>query len=419
MLLNNTTLSYGKTKVKVKGKKGEWKLYVNNEPFQLKGVGCGRIYGTRGENYLKMAKDMGANAVRTWNFTPGRTDREFIDHAYKLGLMVASWIWFNPTTADNPYITYKKGSQYYKTLMNRTEKWVKELKDHPALLMWGVGNEVIMFSHSEEEKIAFAKFLNDVCKLIHKLDPDHPVIYASAFEHGLPYLAKYTPELDIVGINMYTFVISMHKHWERAKFDKPYLFTEFGPVNKWSTHKDKNGYPLDPYDHHKAKEYKRILINMKKHEGSHLGGFMFFIGEVFQWTDSWWPLHWNNLKRATYWEGYQAYTGKKPSNKSPRIKYIKVSKVRNLKPFEEITVKVKASDPDGDPLIIDYDLRTMKQGLVLHKQPEYWEEMFTPTEDGFKLKLPSFEGDFILYVLAKDNHGNVAVANRTLVVGQK
>jgi len=415
-IISFSSIVTGKTKVEVKGKKGEWELHLNGKPFEIKGAGVNHIHGMHGEDYLAMAKEMGANAVRTWNFAPGGYDRAYLDRAHELGLYVASWIWLNPTYENNPQLTYRPGSAYRRLYKEKVETWVNEIKDHTALLMYGVGNEVIFFSHSDEEKVWFAQFLNELCQLIHKLDPDHPVIYASAFEHGMPYLAKYTPDLDILGLNMYTHVISMHKHWERNKFKIPYIFTEFGPVNMWSVGKDKNNYPIDPHDWHKAREYKRIMKNMEKFKGNLLGGFIFMIGETFQWTDSWWTLNWRDLKRASFWEAFQHYTGKEPENTPPIIKSIKVSKIRDLKPFEEIMVKVLVKDPDNDPVTLDYDLRTVKNGIVTYMPDEYWEEVMTPVEGGFKLRMPSFGSTFILYVLAKDDHGNVAVANQSLVV---
>ncbi len=418
-LLVFSDLSFAANKVEVTGKLGSWQLMVNGKPFELKGAGVSFDYGSYGEDYLAMAKEMGANTVRTWNYTPGGIDRDYLDHAQKLGLYVASWMWLNPAKDEWKNISYKEGSPYLDICRKRVRRWVEEIKDHPALIVWGVGNEVIFFSSSEEEKIAFAKFLNELCQMIHEMDPNHPVVYASAFEKAFPYLAKYTPDLDIVGINMYTYVVTMHRRWEMNGFDKPYIFTEFGPVNKWGVGNDKNGLPMDPSDWHKAKQYKRLFKNMVKYKGYCLGGFVFSVGELDQWTATWWPLNWKGLKRASYWEAYTAYTGKEPENRPPRINSVKLSKRNDLLPFEEITVEIEAEDPEKDPLTIDYDLRTLKDDIELRMPDEYYEEIMTPIEGGFKLTMPSFEATFILYILVKDNHGNVAIANTSIVVGGK
>lgn len=45
---------------------GVWKLLVNHRRFFIKGIGCQQASGEKGEDYLHMAHEMGANAVRTW-----------------------------------------------------------------------------------------------------------------------------------------------------------------------------------------------------------------------------------------------------------------------------------------------------------------------------------------------------------------
>jgi len=404
------------TKVEVVKQDTGWQLKVDGKFFELKGVGVGYNYGSYDENYLLMAKEMGANAVRTWNYTPGGIDKSYLDNAHVLGLYVASWMWLNPAKTEWKNISYKEGSSYRKSCKERVRLWVNELKDHPALLMWGVGNEVMYFSDTEEEKVAFAEFLNELCQMIHELDPNHPVIYASMQEVEFPYLAKYTQNLDIIGVNTYSNVVTAEKRWEMAGFKVPYLLTEFGPVNRWGVGKDRNGLPIDPPDWHKAKQYSAFFKDLKKYQSNCLGGFVFYLGELDQWTSTWWLLNWRDLKRASYWTAYKVYTGKEPVNKPPKIESVTLSKCNKLTPFEEISIDVVAEDPEGDPLIIDYDLRTIKEGIILQLPDEYNEEVMTLTDNGFTLTMPSYKSKYILYVLVKDDHGNVAVANKSIVV---
>ena len=415
LLIFNNSASAA-TKVEVVKQDTGWQLNVDGKPFELKGVGVGYNYGSYDEDYLLMAKEMGANAVRTWNYTPNGIDKSYLDNAHELGLYVASWMWLNPAKTEWKNISYKEGSPYREYCKERVRRWVNDLKDHPALLMWGVGNEVIFFSDSEEEKVAFARFLNELCQMIHELDPDHPVIYASMQEMEFPYLAEHTPDLDIVGVNTYSSIITAEKRWEMAGFKIPYLLTEFGPINKWGVGIDGNGFPMDPPDWHKARQYDNFFRDLKKYKSNCLGGFVFYLGELGQWTDTWWLLDWRDLKRASYWTAYRVYTDKEPANKPPKIESVTLSKSKNLAPFEEISVEVIAQDPEDDPLVIDYDLRTLKKEMVSQCPDEYNEEVMTLTENGFSLTMPSYKCKYILYILVKDGHGNIAIANRSIVV---
>ena len=65
----------------VKGNPGNWYLEVNGKPFILKGVGCSRIKGKSGVHYLHIAKQLGANTVRTWGIDKG--NKEYLDAADK------------------------------------------------------------------------------------------------------------------------------------------------------------------------------------------------------------------------------------------------------------------------------------------------------------------------------------------------
>jgi len=61
-------------------------------------------------------------------------------------------------------------------------------------------------------------------------------------------------------------------------------------------------------------------------------------------------------------------------------------------------------------------LRTLKEEIVLQLPDEYSEEVMTLTDNGFTLSMPSYKSKYILYILVKDDHGNVAIANRSIVV---
>ena len=66
----------------------------------------------------------------------------------------------------------------------RALAYVKQMKDHPALLFWNLGNEVFTFTEKLEEREAFGRFLEDLIKTVHHEDPAHPVVFAAAERNG-------------------------------------------------------------------------------------------------------------------------------------------------------------------------------------------------------------------------------------------
>src|SRR4051812_28438834 len=76
-----------------------WRLRVDGAPYVIKGVGCNTSDGSNKEDYFQMAKDMGANSVRTWGIMP----RAYFDRAHLLGFTVDAGVWFNPVRGAMTY----------------------------------------------------------------------------------------------------------------------------------------------------------------------------------------------------------------------------------------------------------------------------------------------------------------------------
>ena len=105
---------------------------------------------------------------------------------------------------------------------------VKKYKDHPALLMWSIGNEVDLFySNTKVWDVA------DIAAMIHEVDPNHPTNTVTA---GLDpkdvLIMNRAPDIDIYGINTYGMSI-IRENIRAAGWDKPYIISEWGPNGHW------------------------------------------------------------------------------------------------------------------------------------------------------------------------------------------
>jgi Glycosyl hydrolases family 2, TIM barrel domain len=106
---------------------GKWQLFREGQPYYITGVG--------GDDYLEKAKAIGANSVRTWS--PDNA-QQVLDEAHKLGLTVTMGLWVQHERHGYDYnntVKVQAQLEYFTSV-------VMKYKDHPALLMWGVGNEV-------------------------------------------------------------------------------------------------------------------------------------------------------------------------------------------------------------------------------------------------------------------------------------
>ena len=113
--------------VSIEQKEGKWTIVREGADYFIKGGG--------GQTYLDKLEEIGGNSIRTWGT---ENAMEIMDEAHKRGLTVMLGLWVQHErhgfNYDDP-IAVKKQLEGFR-------KDVERFKDHPALLLWGVGNEV-------------------------------------------------------------------------------------------------------------------------------------------------------------------------------------------------------------------------------------------------------------------------------------
>ena len=409
--------------VEIAGQKGNWSLMVNGKPFYIKGVGCGEYVNEENiDKYFSWAKELGANSIRRWGISD--YDDLILDKCKEYGLMAMMGFWL-PVTIDYASDEYSK-----EMLLERIEEFVNEHKDHPNILMWGIGNEVIILGEmklkewkrviltkeeKEKRRIGFAKFLQNAVERIHKIDPNHPVVYAGSGLTALKYIKEYTPALDVYGINFYKGSQVAYSEWKKIEAEIPYIFTEFGPPGYWEVEKDVNNQPIEPTDEEKAKTFMDIWKeHILKHAGCNLGGFAFHLTEKKLLPEggspTWWGLTFDGYKNASFWSLRKAYTGKEPQNRPPLIQKFTLSKIKNVKPNETIYCEGKVYDYENDPLKLKIKIFDVNSSMFLEDYSKIIE-----TQDKVKIQVP-YEGVYRVFLFATDEKGNIASTNRSVLV---
>ena len=302
MLLLSGSESQAANKVKVFGEKGRWHLLLNGQDFFIKGVGCGDYLTPENiDDALISSKELGANCIRRW----GESDYDelILDKCQEYELMAMMGFWL-PVTMD-----YERDELAKELLTEQVLDFIRRYKDHPSLLVWGIGNEVIILGEiklkeqgielSDDEKVArstaFARYLETLCQKIKEVDQDHPIVFAGAGLTALEYIDKYTPSLDIYGVNFYGGAREAYSYWRKINPDIPYIFTEFGPRGPWEVNDDVNGLPIEPDDEMKARSFEDIWQkSILAKEGYCLGGFAFHLTEkrlvIEGSSPTWWGL---------------------------------------------------------------------------------------------------------------------------------
>ena len=178
-------------KVAIVNSNGKYTLLVNNEPFYIKGAGLS--YG----DISKLAKN-NANSFRTWTTNNGvKSGKEVLDEAYENGLMVAMGINLAKERHGFDYNNKLAVKKQYEGI----KKEVLELKDHPALLLWVIGNELNL----KYTNIVMWDELNNISKMIHKIDPNHltTTTLAGISQKEVTLIQEKCTDLDILSIQMY------------------------------------------------------------------------------------------------------------------------------------------------------------------------------------------------------------------------
>jgi hypothetical protein len=390
-----------------------WNLEVSEKPFFIKGVGCNIDRGEHGEDYLRMAQTMGANAVRTWGIVPLR----YFDKARDNGLLVDAGIWFDPVRNGKP--NSYMDTRYRQKLTREVMAYVKMMKHHPALLSWNLGNEVFSHTDSEKEREAFGSFLKELIDAVHKEDPNHPVIYSCPDGTSeLRYLKAHVPNLDIIGVNTYGGFRSAMRWLEVNHYDKPVIATEFGCRGGWSQPKDTNNMPYDPFDQYKAFDYDSLWRQIEDSRDRSLGGFAFVMGpQRNQFSLTWFNLNYGRERRQAFWDLYTLYTGKKPANACPRIDTMQIEPAGSRAPGARVTVRTVAADPDGDRLQYRYFITNIATDPWIVEAPRFYPTPIIRSGPGEAIiVVPNDPGVYRVYVTVSDGHNNLAVANRSMRV---
>jgi hypothetical protein len=360
-----------------------------------------------------MARDMGANAVRTW----GIASQRYFNQALNNGLLVDAGVWFDPVRNGKPH-SYTD-ARYREQLTQEVMTYVKIMKHHPALLSWNLGNEVFSHTDSEKERIAFGTFLKQLIDAVHKEDPNHPVIYSCPDGTSeLRYLKKYVPNLDILGINTYGEYRSALRWLEINQYDKPVIATEFGCRGGWSQPRDNNNMPYDPFDQYKALDYDSLWHQIEHSRGSSLGGYAFVMGpQRNQFSLTWFNLNYGREKRQAFWNLYTHYTGKKPLNACPRIDAMQIEPADPRPPGTQVTVRAVVTDPDGDRLDYRYFITNIASDPWIVEPPRFYPTpIFRIGPGEARIVVPNDPGIYRVYVTVSDGHNNLAVANRSIRV---
>lgn len=254
------------------------RILVGGEPFHIRGVNWNPVpRGGRHPEDLDFAgfaatdiplmQSAGLNAVRTYE---PLLDRAVLDQFEEAGIFVLNTVY--------PY-----GGAAPSVVTDR----VNQVKDHPAILMWVIGNEWNyngLYTSPQGSFEQSISLLAEASALIKAADASHPIASVYGELAGIEVAMNALPDVDVWGINAYRGISfgELFATWETltSTSPKPMFLAEYGA----DAFNSITGSPdVEAQAEATRALTQEILANSAAlAEGSCSGG------TVFEWADEWW-----------------------------------------------------------------------------------------------------------------------------------
>lgn len=386
---------------------GEFQLLRNGSPYQVKGAG--------GTSHFEKLAAAGGNSIRTWGV---EGLRDILDAAEKNGLTVCVGLWL-----EHERHGFNYGDQAsVQAQQQKCLDAVRKFKDHPAVLLWGIGNEM----EGERRDSVIWKAVNDIAKRVQQIDPDHPTMTViaelGAEEYKLRAIEEHCPHIDIVGVNSYGGIPTVAARYRKANSTKPYIVTEHGPIGPWETAKTPWGSPIEVTSTEKAEWFASgYRLAVLEQPESCLGSYAFLWGNKQETTATWFGMLLPDGTRLAAVDAMsELWTGKPPRNRCPEIQSIQLQSDRYLKPGSQINASVVVKDPEGDAVTVKWvltvDSKTIGVGGDAQEREAELEDSIEADGANVRVTLPMDKGAYRLFAYVYDDQGGAAVANRAIKV---
>jgi hypothetical protein len=375
------------------------------KPYFVKGAG--------GTAKMDRLTESGGNSIRTWG-TDGAD--KILTQANKLNLTVTMGL---DVARERHGFNYDDPAAVKKQLDHLREE-VTKYKDYPALLAWGIGNELNL--DYKNPKVWDA--VNDIAKMIHEVDRNHPAttMLAGIKQTEIDYIKARCPELDFISVQVYGGLAKVPEQLTDMGWKGAYLVTEWGPTGHWECPKTPWKAPIEETSSQKAEVYKtRYEASIAKDKRC-LGSYVFLWGQKQERTPTWYGLFTEAGEESEVVDVMQyEWSGHWPANRAPHLTSFKLAgKAATdslyLEAGKVYPALVSVADPDGDKLTSRWELlpeaTDLSQGGDRENRPQPLTGLVKPAAyNAATMSAPVKSGAYRLFVYVTDGKNNVATAN--------
>jgi Glycosyl hydrolases family 2, TIM barrel domain len=379
-------------------------LLRDGKPYFVKGGG--------GSGCPKQLAARGGNSLRTWD--TNHLDQT-LDRAETLGLTVSAGIWLEPECSWFSY----SNSEHCAKQVARVRDVITRHRAHPALLAWGLGNEI----EGDGSNAALWQQLDRLALLVRELDPAHPTFTAVAGMNAKKAAAMnaHAPHLSFVGINTYGAVFGLRRQLNEMGWKRPWMLTEWGPRGFWEVPKAGSGAPFEQTSSEKAEMVRKAYREVIHPSGGCLGSYVFIWGWKYEATATWFGIFTHVGETTAVADALQeVWGGGKIANRAPGIAKMTGVPKTALAPGARFEASVPAQDADGDPLAWEWAVlpeTTKHNANVRPPMPKPVEAaILKSSADRASIRAPVKPGVYRLHAWVRDGQGHAATANQPFEV---
>ncbi len=400
----------GETNIR-KNVDGNYVLIRDGAPYFIKGAG--------GVNHLEELVNHGGNSIRTWGIESLEAvvdGQSLLDRCEALRITVTVGIWIGH---ERHGFDYADAGQVQKQ-RDQVRSAVQKFRDHPAVLMWGLGNEMEGPNSSGDSPHIWRE-LNELAAIIHKEDPDHPVmtVIAGASSEKVKGILQHYPNIDVLGVNAYAAASSVANDIQAAGWDKPFILTEFGPSGHWEVPVTAWKAAIEPTSREKAASYYVTQsMLMEDAKSICLGSYCFLWGQKQEKTSTWYGMFLSSGEKLPQVDSIsRAWSGRWPENRCPRTNGIESVLTQSLiEPNVTVRAKLGASDPNKDVLqwawIVQAETTEVSVGGDRESTPQVFPQCIVGQEgDEVTIQTPTAKGNYRLFGIVRDGKGAASVEN--------
>ena len=393
-------------KVEIKKINNDYRLYRDGEPYFIKGAS--------GFSYYDRIKKYGGNSIRIWN---SDNAQNVLNQADSIGLTVTLGLFIGAQRFgfdyNNPEMVEKQ-KQYVK-------QQIIKYKDYPALLMWGIGNEVELGSTD----FKFWEAIDSIARMIHEIDPNHPTttMLAGVQEKHVKYLNENVRNLDILSINTFKDLPNVPYKIKQAGWTRPYLISEWGATGYWESEQTKWNVFIEETSTEKAALcQQRYESSIKKDISQCIGSYIFLWGTKQERTHTLFSLFLDSGLETELTDVLQyLWKGKLPDNRCPQINLFTIEGSTShdnnyLQSNYYYHADAKCIDFENELLKYKWEILSestdLKIGTEAEGKPGVIPDLICEQHgEGIYFKAPLNEGAYRLFIYVYDTDNNVATAN--------